>query len=112
MLVTAQHHLLVMTRTMVRVYGESDRARGRQHALVRRRSGNSAHATAPNGSAMNGTCPPRKSLYDLKVPGMPPAESLVMRDGLRLCSTAASRGGVAETCFGRNRGEWRAVLAS
>src|SRR5207302_8893610 len=62
-LVRAQHHLLVMTRAMVKVYGESDRARGRQHALVRRRSGNSAHATAPNGSAMNGTCPPRKSLW-------------------------------------------------
>src|SRR5438270_13145849 len=35
------------------------------------------------------------SLYDLKVPGIPPAENLVLRDGLRVCSTAATPGGVA-----------------
>ena len=61
---------------------------------------------------MNGTCPPRKSLYDLKVPGMPPAESLVMRDGLRLCSTAASLVGVGEIFFARNPVESQVVLAS
>src|SRR5881398_2422577 len=31
------------------------------------------------------------SLYDLKVPGMPPAENLVMRDGLRLLDRKSTR---------------------
>ena len=52
------------------------------------------------------------SLYDLKVPGMPPAENLVMRDGLRLCSTAASLVGVGEIFFARNPVESQVVLAS
>src|SRR5271170_322375 len=42
------------------------------------------------------------SLYDLKVGAMPPAPNLVMRDGLRLCSPAASLVGVGETFFARN----------
>src|SRR5207302_4172586 len=50
------------------------------------------------------------SLYDLKVPGMPPAENLVMRDGLRLCSTAASLVGVGEIFFARNPVESPVVL--
>ena len=52
------------------------------------------------------------SLYDLKVPGMPPAENLVMRDGLRLFSPAASLVGVGETFFTRNPVESQVVLAS
>src|SRR5438874_1113188 len=53
-----------------------------------------------------------KALYDLKVPGMPPAENLVMRDGLRLFSPAASLVGVGETFFARNPVESQVVLAS
>ncbi len=52
------------------------------------------------------------SLYDLKVPGMPPAENLVMRDGLRLFSPAAALVGVGETFFARNPVESQVVLAS
>jgi len=52
------------------------------------------------------------SLYDLKVPGMPPAENLVMREGLRLFSPAASLVGVAETFFARNPVDSQVVLAS
>ena len=52
------------------------------------------------------------SLYDLKVPGMPPAENLVMRDGLRLFSPAASLVGVGKTFFTRNPVESQVVLAS
>src|SRR6266566_8301009 len=51
-------------------------------------------------------------LYDLKVPGMPPAENLVMRDGLRLFSPAASLVAVGETFFTRNPVESQVVLAS
>jgi len=52
------------------------------------------------------------SLYDLKVPEMPLAPNLVMRDGLRLFSPAASLVGVAETFFARNPVESQVVLAS
>ena len=52
------------------------------------------------------------SLYDLKVPEMPPAENLVIRDGLRLFSSAASLVAVAETFFTRNPVETQVVLAS
>jgi fido (protein-threonine AMPylation protein) len=51
------------------------------------------------------------SLYDLKVPEMPAAD-LVVRDGLRLYSPAASLVGVAETFFARNPVESQVVLAS
>jgi len=52
------------------------------------------------------------SLYDLKVPGMPPPANLVMREGLRLYSPAASLVGVAESFFARNPVESQVVLAS
>jgi fido (protein-threonine AMPylation protein) len=52
------------------------------------------------------------SLYDLKVPGMQPPENLVVRDGLRLFSPAASLVGVAESFFARNPVECEVVLAS
>ncbi len=52
------------------------------------------------------------SLYDLKVAAMPPAGNLVMRDGLRLFSPAASLAGVGETFFARNPVESQVVLAS
>src|SRR2546426_266136 len=50
------------------------------------------------------------SLYDLKVPEMPAAADLVVRDGLRLYSPAASLVGVAETFFARNPVESQVVL--
>ncbi len=52
------------------------------------------------------------SLYDLKVGAMPPPPNLVMRDGLRLFSPAASLVGVGETFFARNPVESQVVLAS
>jgi fido (protein-threonine AMPylation protein) len=52
------------------------------------------------------------SLYDLKVAGMPAAANLVMRDGLRLFSPAASLVGVGKTFFARNPVESQVVLAS
>jgi fido (protein-threonine AMPylation protein) len=52
------------------------------------------------------------SLYDLKVAEMPAAANLVMRDGLRLFSPAASLVGVGETFFARNPVESQVVLAS
>jgi fido (protein-threonine AMPylation protein) len=52
------------------------------------------------------------SLYDLKVPEMPAAADLVVRDGLRLHSAAASLVGVAETFFARNAVESQVVLGS
>jgi fido (protein-threonine AMPylation protein) len=52
------------------------------------------------------------SLYDLKVPEMPAAENLAMRDGLRLFSPAASLVGVGENFFARNPVESQVVLAS
>jgi fido (protein-threonine AMPylation protein) len=52
------------------------------------------------------------SLYDLKVPEMPAPGNLVMRDGLRLFSPAASLVGVGETFFARNPVESQVVLAS
>ena len=52
------------------------------------------------------------SLYDLKVPEMPALGNLVMRDGLRLFSPAASLVGVGETFFARNPVESQVVLAS
>lgn len=52
------------------------------------------------------------SLYDLKVSEMPTASKLVMRDGLRLFSPAASLVAVAETFFARNPVESQVVLGS
>jgi Fic family protein len=52
------------------------------------------------------------SLYDLKVGQMLAAANLVMRDGLRLFSPAASLVGVGETFFARNPVESQVVLAS
>jgi hypothetical protein len=52
------------------------------------------------------------SLYDLKVPEMPPPANLVTRDGLRLFSPAPSLIGVAETFFARNPVESQVVLGS
>src|SRR5580704_11504160 len=52
------------------------------------------------------------SLYDLKVPELPPAPNLVTRDGLRLFSPTASLVGVGETFFARNPVESQVVLAS
>src|SRR5205085_2601518 len=46
------------------------------------------------------------------ISGMPPAENLVMRDGLRLFSPAASLVGVGETFFARNPVESQVVVAS
>jgi len=52
------------------------------------------------------------SLYDLKVPEMPAAGNLAMRDSLHLFSPAASLVGVGETFFARNPVESQVVLAS
>jgi len=52
------------------------------------------------------------SLYDLKVPEMPAAGNLAMRDGLRLFSPTASLAEVGETFFARNPVESQVVLAS
>jgi hypothetical protein len=52
------------------------------------------------------------SLYDLKVAEMPAAGDLVVRDGLRLFSPAASLVRVAESFFARNPLETQVVLAS
>lgn len=52
------------------------------------------------------------SLYDLKVAEMAAAVNLVMRDGLRLFSPAASLVGVGESFFARNPVESQVVLAS
>lgn len=52
------------------------------------------------------------SLYDLKIPEMPPASDLVTREGLRLFSPAAALVRVAESFFARNPVETQVVLAS
>src|SRR5229473_6054253 len=52
------------------------------------------------------------SLYDLKASEMPGASNLVMRDGLRLFSPAASLVAVAETFFARNPVESQVALGS
>src|SRR5208282_6049025 len=52
------------------------------------------------------------SVYDLKVPAMPAAANLVIRDGVRLFSPAASLVEVGETFFVRNPVESQVVLAS
>ena len=52
------------------------------------------------------------SLYDLKVSAMPPPESLVTRDGLRLFTPVASLIDVGENFFARNPIETQVVLAS
>jgi fido (protein-threonine AMPylation protein) len=52
------------------------------------------------------------SLYDLKVPEMPAAADLVVRDGLRHFSPAAAIVSVAESFFPRNPVETQVVLAS
>ncbi len=54
----------------------------------------------------------RTSLYDLKVPEMPAATDLVMRDGLRLFSPVAAIVRVSESFFSRNPVETQVVLAS
>jgi Protein of unknown function (DUF1488)/Fic/DOC family len=52
------------------------------------------------------------SLYDLKIREMPANENLVVREGLRLFTPAASLVGVGETFFARNPLESQVVLAS
>jgi uncharacterized protein DUF1488/Fic/DOC family protein len=52
------------------------------------------------------------SLYDLKIPEMPAAADLVVRDGLRLFSPAAALVRAAESFFSRNPVEAHVVLAS
>jgi fido (protein-threonine AMPylation protein) len=52
------------------------------------------------------------SLYDLKVPEMPPSTDLVVRDGLRLFSPVAAIVRVPESFFSRNPVETQVVLAS
>lgn len=52
------------------------------------------------------------SLYDLKEAKMPPRENLMVREGLRLFSTASSLVNVTESFFGRNPVECQVVLAS
>jgi hypothetical protein len=52
------------------------------------------------------------SLYDLKIPAMPPKTNLVLRDGLRLFSPSAALVDVAESFFARNPIETQVVLAS
>ena len=52
------------------------------------------------------------SLYDLKVPAIPPKENVVMRDGLRLFTPAASLVEVPESFFARSPVETQVVLAS
>jgi len=52
------------------------------------------------------------SLYDLKVPEMPAAADLVVRDGLRLFSPPAATVSVTESFFPRNPVETQVVLAS
>jgi uncharacterized protein DUF1488/Fic/DOC family protein len=52
------------------------------------------------------------SVYDLKIGEMPPAENLVVRQGLRIFTPAASIVGVGETFFARNPVEAQIVLAS
>ena len=54
----------------------------------------------------------RTSLYDLKVPKMPAAADLVMRDGLRLFSPVAAIVRASESFFSRNPVETQVVLAS
>jgi Fic family protein len=52
------------------------------------------------------------SVYDLKIAEMPPPENLIVREGLRLFTPAASLIGVGETFFSRNPVESQVVLAS
>lgn len=52
------------------------------------------------------------SIYDLKVTALTEEADLVLRDGLRLFSPAASLVGVAETFFARNPVESQVVLGS
>jgi Fic family protein len=54
----------------------------------------------------------KTSIFDLKELEMPPAENLVMRDGLRLLSPAASLVGVRESFFARNPVESQVGLSS
>jgi hypothetical protein len=67
---------------------------------------------SPKGTNNTIKLPFGTSLYDLKVPAMPAAADLVVRDGLRVFSPAASLVGVAETIFARNPVESQLVLAS
>jgi fido (protein-threonine AMPylation protein) len=67
---------------------------------------------SPKGTNNKLELPFGTSLYDLKVPAMPPKENLVVRDGLRLFSRAASLVGVGETFLARNPVESQLVLAS
>ena len=67
---------------------------------------------SPKGANNKIELPFETSLYDLKVPAMPAAANLAMRDGLRLFSPVASLVGVAESFFARNPVESQGVLAS
>jgi fido (protein-threonine AMPylation protein) len=67
---------------------------------------------SPRGTNNKIELPFHTSLYDLKVSAMPPGENLVIRDGLRLFSAAASLVGVGESFFARNPVESQVVMAS
>ena len=67
---------------------------------------------SPKGTNNRIELPFGTSLYDLKVPAIPAAENLVMRDGLRLFSPSAALVGVGETFFARNPVESQVLLAS
>lgn len=67
---------------------------------------------SPNGTNHTYKLPFATSIYELKVPEMPPATDLTLRDGLRIFSAAASLVGVSETFLERNPVESQVVLAS
>jgi hypothetical protein len=69
-------------------------------------------ACSPNGTNHSNELLFGTSLYDLKVPEMPAAADLVVRDDLRLFSLAAALVRVAKSFFSRNPVETQVVLAS
>jgi len=68
--------------------------------------------SSPKGTNNTIDLPFGTSLYDLKVPEMPPAADLVVKDGLRLFSPPAALVRVAESFFSRSPVETQVVLAS
>jgi hypothetical protein len=65
---------------------------------------------SPKGSNNSISLPFGISIYDLKVPAMPLTNDLVIRDGLRLFSPAASLVRVAESFIAKNPVETQVVL--
>jgi hypothetical protein len=65
---------------------------------------------SPKGSNNSISLPFGTSIYDLKVPAMPLASDLVIRDGLRLFSPAASLVRVTESFIAKNPVETQVVL--